>query len=322
MIYTITLNPALDREMTVSNILLNQVLRASEVRIDIGGKGFNVSRALLALGMESIAIGFIGGTVGEQLASGLAGLGINTELIRISSETRTNLSVVDEQHQNHLKINESGPQVSQAEAEAMLKKISELARKNDWWILSGSTPPGIPEGYVSEIVRRIRIANAFAVVDMDGECLQEACKAGALLVKPNAPEASELAGIEISSMATAVAALKSIHRLGARQVAISLGKVGAVYYDGVATWCAIPPAICERNPIGAGDAMLAGMVYGLQRQLTEDNILRWGVACGAAVASLDGTAVGTLEQVSALSPLVQVFLYPNKPGLSHKGMEL
>jgi fructose-1-phosphate kinase PfkB-like protein len=157
MIYTITLNPALDREMTVSNILLNQVLRASEVRIDIGGKGFNVSRALLALGMESIAIGFIGGTVGEQLASGLAGLGINTELIRISSETRTNLSVVDEQHQNHLKINESGPQVSQAEAEAMLKKISELARKNDWWILSGSTPPGIPEGYVSEIVRRIRI---------------------------------------------------------------------------------------------------------------------------------------------------------------------
>jgi 1-phosphofructokinase family hexose kinase len=307
MIYTITLNPALDREMTVRDIGLNRVLRASNLRIDFGGKGFNVSRALLALETDSTALGFIGGAVGEQLAAGLAGLGIRTDFVRISCETRTNLSVVDEAHQNYLKVNENGPQVSQDEAQTMLDKIGALVRKNDWWVLSGSTPPGLQAGFIAEIIRQIQEAGAFALVDMAGECLHKACTAGAFMVKPNAFEASELVGADITSISSAAAAINSIHQLGARQVAISLGRQGAVYSDGMQAWCAVPPAIREHNPIGAGDAMLAGIAWGLSRQLAGEDILRWGVACGAGAASLDGTAVASLEQVTALYSLVQVF---------------
>jgi 1-phosphofructokinase family hexose kinase len=311
MIYTITLNPALDREMTVKEISLNRVLRAGDIRIDYGGKGFNVSRALLALGLKSTAIGFIGGAVGDLLEGGLTKLGISCDFVRIEGETRTNYSVVDEDHRNYIKVNEAGPHIQESEVQALLQKIKLLARDGDWWIMSGSVPQGVPPGFITEIVHSLRSAGAYAIVDMEGQCLRDACFAGAYLVKPNAHEASELTGKEISSVAIAVDALYEIHQLGAKHVVITLGKDGAVYFDGSHTWVAIPPAIQEHNPIGAGDAMLAGMVWGLVRQLPEKEALRWGVACGAAAARLDGTAVGSYSEVEGLVNAVQIFEYGN-----------
>ncbi len=266
MIYTITLNPALDREMTVPEIGLDRVLRAAAVRTDYGGKGFNVSRALLALGVESMALGFIGGAVGDQMIHGLSQMGIHTDFIRVQGETRVNLSVVDAAHTHYLKVNEPGPNVTIADTMAMLDKIGILARKGDWWILAGSASPGIQPSFIREIILRIQDAGAFAILDMEGEYLREGCNAHAFLVKPNTTEAGELIGHPIRTIPDALKALGKIHQLGVSQVAISLGKIGAVYSDGTRTWWAEPPVIKERNPIGAGDAMLAGMVWALQNE--------------------------------------------------------
>ncbi|NJD60576.1 MAG: 1-phosphofructokinase [Anaerolineales bacterium] len=300
MIYTITLNPALDRELTVHQIELNRVLRSQSIQIDYGGKGFNVSRALLALGVKSTALGFIGGSVGAQLAAGISSLGIHTDFVHIQGETRTNLSVVDADHRNYLKVNEPGPWVSEVETAALLGKISALASPGDWWILAGSMPPGIQPSFITKIINRIQSVGAYAAVDMEGACLLTACKAGAFLVKPNAYEAAGLTGRDTSTTTRAARTLFKIHDLGTRQAVISLGKAGAVYSDGNRVWWAIPPTIEEHNPIGAGDAMLAGMIYGLSQQLPGEDTLRWGVACGAAAASLDGTAVGTLPLIETL----------------------
>jgi len=306
MIYTITLNPALDREMTVPEIDLDHVLRAKSIQIDFGGKGFNVSRALLALGVESTTLGFIGGAIGEQMIMGLAQLGMRTDFVRVQGETRINLSVVDTNHTHYIKVNEPGPLVTDIEGTTMLDKISSRVRKGDWWILAGSTPPGIQPAFVTEIIQRIQQAGAFAVLDMEGACLQEGCASKAFLVKPNAVEAGELIGNQISTIHDALGALPQIHRMGAKQVAISLGKAGAVYSDGSHAWWAEPPLIEQRNPIGAGDAMLAGMVWALHMDLGGREVLRWGVACGAAAASLDGTAVGSLPLVESLATYVRV----------------
>jgi 1-phosphofructokinase family hexose kinase len=306
MIYTLTLNPALDREMTVPDIALDCVLRATAVRTDYGGKGFNVSRALLALGVESTALGFVGGEVGKQLSQGLSRLGIPTDFIQINGETRTNLSIVTENHAHYFKVNEPGPLVTGPEAAALLEKVGSIIGAGDWCILAGSSPPGIQPTYIADVITQVQNAGAYAVLDMEGEPLRLGCAAGAFLVKPNAIEASVLTGKQITAPTSAIRALNIIHQVGAQQVVISLGKSGAVYSDGRQIWRAEPPHIAEHNPIGAGDAMLAGLVWCLQRNLTGGDALRWGVACGAAAASLDGTAVGSRTYVESLVEQVQV----------------
>src|SRR5262245_20079827 len=102
MIYTVTLNPALDRELTVPALVFDEVLRAAESRVDCGGKGFNVSRMLAALGAPSIALGFAGGHTGEMLRDGLTALGIETDFVWVSAETRTNISIVASSHEHHI----------------------------------------------------------------------------------------------------------------------------------------------------------------------------------------------------------------------------
>jgi fructose-1-phosphate kinase PfkB-like protein len=125
-------------------------------------------------------------------------------------------------------------------------------------------------------------------------------------VKPNAREASELVGMRVETPEEVRAAAQAIHSLGVRIVLISLGKSGALLSDGKNTWMAEPPEIEERNPIGAGDASVAGLVWGLSQDLPLPDVLRWGMACGAAAASLDGTAVGSYTMVESLVQRVSI----------------
>jgi pfkB family carbohydrate kinase len=132
MIYTVTLNPALDRELTVPALLFDDVLRATETRVDCGGKGFNVARMLAALGAESVALGFAGGHTGAMLRDGLAALGITTDFVWIAGETRTNVSIVAADYSRHIKVNEPGPIVSAREQAALRARSRERARSGDW----------------------------------------------------------------------------------------------------------------------------------------------------------------------------------------------
>ncbi len=306
MIYTLTLNPALDRELTVPELLFDQVLRASMLRVDYGGKGFNISRALAALGKESVAVGFVGGLTGQRIANGLAELGIRTDFVLIGSETRTNVSIVSQSQPHHLKVNEAGPTITPSEQEALLQKIQVLAQAGDWWVLSGSLPPGLSATVYAEIIRLVQAAGAQALLDTSGTPLRYGCEAGPFLAKPNTVEAGELTGRSVTSPQEAREAVILIHELGVRNILISLGKAGALLSTGEHVWLAEPPQIQERNPIGAGDSAVAGLVWGLCHQLTWPEILRWSVACGAAAASLEGTAVGPKALVEQLSSQVSL----------------
>ncbi len=306
MIYTLTLNPAIDRELTIAEFAYDQVIRANAVQIDFGGKGFNVSRALAALGMESIALGFVGGATGEVLTKGLAGLGIRSDFVQIAGETRTNTSVVTKDHDRYLKVNEAGPVISAVELEKMLAKIRALARPGDWWVMAGSLPPGVPPTVYADATRIVQSTGASVILDTSGEPLRAGCAAQAFLIKPNSVEAGDLAGKPVHSLEDAFAVVDQIHALGAQQIVISLGKVGGIYSDGRGSWLAIPPQIVERNPIGAGDALVAGLAWGLSHGFSGSEVLRLGVACGAAAASLDGTAMGSRSLVERLAGQVEI----------------
>ena len=306
MIYTVTLNPALDLELTVAAIELDCVLRASTTQVDAGGKGFNVSRALAALGVPSIALGFVGGRTGEHLKARLEQLGISTDFVHVSGETRTNLSVVTEPASHYLKVNQAGPTIQPEEQDAMVGKVRQRARAGEAWIFSGNLPPGIPADIYAQLIALVRSSGGKAILDTSGHALHLGARAGPFLVKPNALEASQLTGHEVGNPSQARQAAAKMHAWGIALVLISLGSAGAVLSDGRQAWWGQPPRIAERNPIGAGDAALAGCVYALEQGAPAAEALRWSVACGAAAASLPGTAVGDRALVEALSAQVKI----------------
>jgi len=310
MIYTITLNPAVDRELVVPQIVFNSVLRAAEWRVDLGGKGFNVSRMLLALGQPSIALGFAGGNSGAFLQQGLEDLGIATDFVWVAGETRTNVSIVTSNRERYVKVNEPGPAVSPQNVQQLLAQITGLVKEGDWWVLSGSLPPGAPAALYAQIIDIIQGAGAAALLDSSGDALHRGCKAGPYMAKPNEVEAGQLSRLPVGNTAEIAAAAKTIQQMGVHQVLISLGKQGVLWAGEGQNWLVDTPQIEEKNPIGAGDSLLGGVVWGLAQGLPPEEAIRWGVASGAATAAQSGTAVGTREEVERL--LGQVRMQPQK----------
>lgn len=300
MIYTVTLNPAVDRELTVPAIEFDTVLRSSDRRVDFGGKGFNVSRMLMALDTPSVALGFVGGSSGELLRDGLESLGIQTDFVWVDDETRTNVSIVSEADGRYVKANEAGPTIDAVDQEKLLTQIRRLAKSGDWWVLAGSLPRGVPAAMYADIIAILHEAGAKAILDTSGEALEHGCKARPFLAKPNDVEASKLTGLPVQNHTQIAAAAQAIQAAGVPNVVISLGKDGAILTDGQQTVIATSPAIEERNPIGAGDSMVGGLVWKLSQGQDVSETLRWGIACGAATASMGGTAVGTRELVESL----------------------
>jgi len=306
MIFTVTLNPAVDREMTVDSIAFDTVLRATDWRVDCGGKGFNVARMLKSLGVASVALGFAAGKSGELLSDKLQALGIETDFVWVAGETRTNVSIVSSENGQYVKVNEPGPTITGTDLAQLAKKIEGRAKTGDWWVLAGSLPPGVPPTYYAELISIIQLAGAKVFLDTSGEALRLNCAAKPLLVKPNDEEAEELTGLPVSTPGEIAAAGAAISAMGPVSAVISLGKRGAALVDNGRAWLASSPEIKAANPIGAGDSMVAGIVWGLSHGDSMQNALCKGIACGAATASRKGTSVGSLEQVNQLLQQVKI----------------
>ena len=305
MIYTLTLNPAVDRELTVPAMEFDSVLRASESRVDFGGKGFNVSRLLRGLEASSTAVGFLGGRAGELLQDGLQRLGIGTDFVWVPEETRTNISIVTQLHEHYIKVNEKGPLVDEAKQSELLDKIDELAKQGDWWVLAGSLPPGIGDDFYAQIVNVLNKHEAHTILDTSGESLKLGCAEKPYLVKPNTEEAHSLTGLPVDTLSEIDAAALEIRRMGAQNVVVSMGKAGALLNTSQGTWLTRSPKIEEKNPIGAGDSMVGGLVWALTQGIALKEALGWGVASGAATASLNGTEVGSRLLIEELFSQVQ-----------------
>jgi len=299
-IYTVTLNPAVDRELTVPKMAYDTVLRSSESRVDFGGKGFNVSRMLKSLGTDSVAIGFAGGKSGELLQEGLESLGIDTDFVWVGGETRTNVSIVNEAHDHYLKVNEPGPSITKSEQQTLIEKITHLSQPGDFWVLAGSLPPGLSAEIYAQLIEIIEDNGAKVVLDTSGEALAHGCKAAPFLVKPNQMEIGNITGLTVDDSSDIIRAAEQLQQWGVGNVIVSLGKLGAVVKKGQQAWLVMSPAVQERNPIGAGDSMVGGLVWALNQNLGLLEAVGWGVACGAAAASLSGTAVGTYQYVEEL----------------------
>jgi 1-phosphofructokinase family hexose kinase len=300
VIITLTPNPALDRTLTVPEIVFDTMVRAIDSRLDLDGKGVNVAKALRSLGAETLIMGFAGGAAGDLLERGLGAAGFTTDFTRVAGETRTNTIVIDASAQRYVKANEPGPALRPDELAAMVALVAAKAAPGDTWVLSGSLPPGAPADFYAQLVGLIRARGARALLDTSGAPLRLGCAAGPDLVKPNADEAEELIGRPIAGDDDIHHAVAAFLDLGAELVALSLGAGGLLLASRAAAVRARPPQVRALNPVGAGDALLAGIAWALERGLELDELARWGVASGTAAAMRAGTGPALRGEVEAL----------------------
>ena len=301
MIYTVTLNPAIDRQLTVPTIERDTVLRAVESRVDPGGKGFNVSRMVAALGGVSVALGFVGGHAGAWLREALEQRGLASDFVGIAGETRMNTSIVALDGGGYVKANEAGGMVSAENLHSLHVKIEQLAAPGDYWVLAGSLPPGVPTTIYADLVTVLQKKGARPVLDASGDALRFGLAAAPFLAKPNDTEAEQFTGKR-----EPVAAMRALSKTGVQHVVMSRGKEGALLLENGRLLRIVPPEIVERNPIGAGDAMVGGLVFGLHDGMSLREAVCLGAACGAAAAQLDGTDFGSGEDVEVLLKQVRI----------------
>jgi 1-phosphofructokinase family hexose kinase len=187
-----------------------------------------------------------------------------------------------------------------------LDRVRARVREGDIWVLSGSLPPGLPSDFHGQLISLLQTKGAKAFLDSSGEPLRLGCTAGPFLVKPNAVEAEEMTGQVIESRADACDAATFFLEQGVELVALSLGDDGLLLASNRQSVWARPPCVQIRNPVGAGDALLAGIAWAFQRDLPLNQVARWGVAAGTAAATQEGVSVGTKKDVVALYEQIQV----------------
>jgi 1-phosphofructokinase len=259
MIVTLTLNPSLDRTVDIAELTRGAVIRAGSARLDPGGKGVNVTRALLANGAPSRAVLPCGGDEGNQLARLLHAEGVDVIAVPIAAHTRSNISLA-ERDGTITKINEPGAPLSPAELDAIVAAVARTAARPGWVAACGSLPPGVPTGFYADLCRRCAEQGIQVAVDTSGPALLAAIEARPALIKPNRDELAAAVGHPITTIQDAVDAAQVLRSRGAQSVLASLGADGAVLVCGDGVTVGEADVSRPRSTVGAGDALLAGFL--------------------------------------------------------------
>ncbi|WP_328860867.1 1-phosphofructokinase [Streptomyces sp. NBC_00306] len=289
MILTVTPNPSLDRTYEVPALDRGEVLRATAERMDPGGKGVNVSRAVAAAGHRTVAVMPLGGAPGALVAELLAGQGIEVAAVPVTGGTRSNIALA-EPDGTLTKINAPGPELSAAEAESLLSITTAHCASASWIACCGSLPRGLAPEWYAELVARAHAAGARVALDTSGPSLLAALRSHPDVVKPNADELAQAVGRPLATVGDAVKAAEELRELGARAVLASLGGDGQLLSCAAGTWFGHAPVSTVRSNVGAGDASLAGfLAVGGEGPVA----LAAAVAHGAAAVQLPGSVMPT-----------------------------
>jgi 1-phosphofructokinase family hexose kinase len=309
VILTVTLNAAIDRTVAVPNFRLGRRHRSVESRTVAGGKGINVARALNLLGRPVIAAGFVGGPTGTRVLEQLQEESVLTDFIRIASETRINLAVIDPTSGEQTEINERGPAVSAEEVGKLFERIAYLAGGARICVLAGSVPPGAGDDLYARLVGDLSRRGVEVVLDAEGEAMLAGIRAGASMVTPNEREAEELVGQEFADNGDLAQGLLELVRLGADGAAITRpdGCVAVVGENSSRRLLEVHTEPLEPvSTVGSGDAFLAGYVAARFEGRSAEDCLAYGVACGAESTQHFGAGTVDRNQVERLLGEVSV----------------
>jgi 6-phosphofructokinase 2 len=289
-IVTLTMNPAVDQSVETARVLPDRKVRCSALRIDPGGGGLNVARAIHELGGRALALYPAGGAAGQLLRELLDATGIDHQPIPITGRTRENLTVSETETTSQFRFVLPGPALRREEWERCLERLSAVEPGPRFVVASGSLPPGVPEDFYVRVAAVARACGARAVLDTSGEALRRGVEGGVYLLKPNLRELRHLAGAALHDEAEQERAARALIDTGkAELVVVSLGAAGALLVTAALSERIRAPAVPIRSRIGAGDCMVAGMVLGLARGDELRRAARRGIAAGTAAVMTPGT---------------------------------
>ncbi|MFW2513899.1 1-phosphofructokinase [Demequina sp. SO4-13] len=303
MIVTLTPNPSIDRAVMIDALHPGEVHRATANRIDPGGKGVNVSRALVAQGAETTAVLPIGGPEGHLLEELLDTEGVPRRSVPVSGAVRMNISIL-EPDGTTTKLNEPGPALDETEVATLLDHTLDLAVDADWIVGCGSLPPGVPADFYAQLVLAARERNVRVAIDSSGPSMSAAMAARPHLIKPNNDELAELVGAELATLKDVRDAALTLVDGGIDIVAVSLGQDGALLVTREDTVHAHAHSVTPLSTVGAGDCMLAGLLHSLTTGMPASAALAVAVRWGTAAVALAGSGVPSPEDLRAVDVAV------------------
>jgi 6-phosphofructokinase 2 len=299
-VLTITLNPTIDKSTFVKSLIPDQKLRCGEAKFEPGGGGINVSRAIKRLGGDSEAWFLAGGHFGNFFIELIQKKDIKHQAFKIQNETRESLILFDESKQHQYLLDMSGPEVKEEEWQILLKAIEDL-NSVEYIVASGSLPPGIPVDFYGRIAKIAKNKGIKFVLDTSGEALKIALNEGVYLCKPNLRELGFLVGSEKMDIENAkIKAKEILDSQKSEVVIVSLGADGALVVTNDCTEHIRPPYAEKKSTVGAGDSMVAGMIFSLSKGKTLSEAFRYGIASGTAATMNAGTTLCKKEDADAL----------------------
>ncbi|MBE5801167.1 MAG: 1-phosphofructokinase [Clostridiales bacterium] len=304
MITTVCMNPCYDKTATVKKLQVGEVNRLKDVRVDIGGKAINVAIVLKRLGVDANCIGCLGEADEQSFLQLLSHENVDMEYISVPGQVRTNLKLVDEESKAITEFNEPGPALTDSDMNTFLTLLKEKTVDSSCVVFSGR----LPLGCASDTYQRCMhaISGKRCVLDASGKSLLYGIKEKPYLVKPNLPEMEAIMKHELRTLRSLRDAALFLMEYGAQNVIISMGKYGAMYTNGQKTLFAPALQVEARSTVGAGDAMIGGVLMGLEKYSSMEEAFRYGVAAGAASVMTDGTQLLRPDDFNALVPKVMV----------------
>ncbi len=305
MIYTVTLNPALDKTVEIPSLTVDAVNRITSVRTDPGGKGINVSKVISKLGGKSIAAGILGGDTGRAILSALEEMGLTTCFHFVEGETRTNMKIIDPEAHTNTDINEPGVTVSEEILGELLTELLRKVTEKDIVVISGSMPKGSPQDTYYTWTKAFREKGAKVILDADGELLKAGLKASPYLIKPNNHELSALTGKTLETPKELEETARSLMKeYGIQKTVVSMGSAGALYVTADETIYAEGIKVPVGSTVGAGDSVVAALAVAEESGMSLEETVCLSTATGAANVMCSGTQAAEYEVIEKLIPKV------------------
>lgn len=304
MITAICMNPSFDRTVEVDSLALGEVNRIRSVRQDVGGKGINVAIVAHRLGLEARCMGCAGRDGIEKIQKALEREGLNHALLPVEGAVRTNMKIVSRDGSGVTELNEPGAVLSAEDRERFFASVREKAKDSSYLVVTGSLPPGCPDDTYRDLMGSIE--NVPCILDVGGAALNLGVEAHPFMIKPNLQELEEAVGLQLRTMRAIRDAARSYIRRGAQYVVVSMGSIGAMCVSESSALFASSLKVDVKSTVGAGDAMIGGLLKGLQMEGNMTRAFRYGVAAGAASVMTEGTQLIIPSDFSRLLDQVRV----------------
>ena len=302
MIYTVTFNPSLDYYVKVNNLRNGFVNRALNERLQVGGKGINVSLALKELGEDTTALGFCAGFTGDAIKEKLKELKVNSDFISVGGLSRINVKI---KSNTETDINGSGAVIKISDINKLIRHLKAFLQPHDWVIICGSVPTTLDSLTYANLIKKLKgIEDVNFVVDTCGKLLTETLKYKPFLIKPNIYEMCEVFGLNaIPDIDGIFACARKLRDLGARNVIVSMGSSGAAMVTETDQSIYVRAAQGGLvNSVGAGDSMIAGFLHEYLNSGNYFSALNYATAAGSACAFTDD--LPTKEQIEYVESLM------------------